>query len=50
MMLDYKVVMVADANATQTDEEHAAALNTFAIFFGDVMTTEETIARLNSGV
>jgi ureidoacrylate peracid hydrolase len=49
MMLDYKVVMVADANATQTDEEHAAALNTFAIFFGDVMTTEETIARLSSG-
>jgi ureidoacrylate peracid hydrolase len=47
MMLDYRVIMVSDANAALTDEEHAAALNTFMMFFGDVMSAEETIARLN---
>lgn len=46
MMLDYRVVMVADGNASVTDEEHAAALNNFMIFFGDVLTTEETLNRL----
>jgi ureidoacrylate peracid hydrolase len=46
MVLDYRVAMLSDANATWTDEEHAATLNTFQIFFGDVMTTDEAIARL----
>ncbi len=46
MMLDYRVVMVADANASKTDEEHAATLNNFLMFFGDVMTTDEAIARV----
>jgi ureidoacrylate peracid hydrolase len=46
MMLDYRVIMLADANATWTDEEHAATLNNFLLFFGDVMTTDEAIRRL----
>jgi ureidoacrylate peracid hydrolase len=46
MMLDYRVAMLSDANATWTDEEHAATLNSFLLFFGDVMTTDETIAKL----
>jgi ureidoacrylate peracid hydrolase len=46
MMLDYRVIMVADGNASLTDEEHAASLNNFLIFFGDVMTTDEATARL----
>jgi ureidoacrylate peracid hydrolase len=46
MMLDYRVIMVADGNAANSDEEHAASLNNFLSFFGDVMTTEETIVRL----
>jgi len=46
MMLDYKVIMLSDCNAARTDEEHAAALNTFMMFFGDVMTANEAIARL----
>jgi ureidoacrylate peracid hydrolase len=46
MMLDYRVVMLADANATWTDAEHAATLDTFALFFGDVMTADEVIERL----
>ncbi len=46
MMLDYRVAMISDGNATWTDEEHAATLNSFLLFFGDVMTTDEAIAKL----
>jgi ureidoacrylate peracid hydrolase len=46
MMLDYRVIMLSDANATLTDEEHAATLNNFLMFFGDVMTVDEAIGRL----
>jgi ureidoacrylate peracid hydrolase len=46
MMLDYRVVMVADGNASFSDEEHAATLNNFLLFFGDVLTTDEVVARL----
>jgi len=46
MLRDYRVIMLSDGNATWTDEEHAATLNSFAIFFGDVMSTEEAAARL----
>jgi ureidoacrylate peracid hydrolase len=46
MMLDYRVVMLSDGNASLTDEEHAASLNNFLVFFGDVMTTDEAVARL----
>ncbi len=48
MMLDYRVVMLSDGNASLTDEEHAASLNNFLIFFGDVMTTDEAASRLVS--
>jgi ureidoacrylate peracid hydrolase len=46
MLLDYRVIMLSDANATWTDEEHAATLNSFIMFFGDVMSTDEAIARI----
>ena len=46
MMLDYRVAMLSDATAARTDEEHAASLNTFHMFFGDVMTVDEAMARL----
>jgi ureidoacrylate peracid hydrolase len=46
MQLDYKVIMLSDSTATLADEEHAGALNTFMMFFGDVMSTDEAIARL----
>ena len=46
MMLDYRVIMLSDGNASLTDEEHAASLNNFMIFFGDVMTTDEATLRL----
>jgi ureidoacrylate peracid hydrolase len=46
MMLGYRVALVSDCNATLTDEEHGAALDTFMMFFGDVMDSNEVIARL----
>jgi len=46
MMLDYRVIMLSDGNASLSDEEHAASLNNFLVYFGDVMTTDEAIARL----
>jgi ureidoacrylate peracid hydrolase len=46
MMLDYRVIMISDGNASSTDEEHAASLNNFQIYFGDVMTADDAIARL----
>jgi ureidoacrylate peracid hydrolase len=46
MMLDYKVIMLSDGNATLTEEEHVGALNTFMMFFGDVMSTDEAITRV----
>ena len=46
MLLDYKVIMLSDGCATLTDEEHAGTLNTFMMFFGDVMSTDEAITRL----
>jgi ureidoacrylate peracid hydrolase len=50
MMLGYKVALISDCNATLTDEEHGAALNTFMMFFGDVMTGDEAVARLNAAL
>jgi ureidoacrylate peracid hydrolase len=46
MMLDYRVIMVSDCNATLSDEAHAASLNNFVIYFGDVMTTDDAMTRL----
>lgn len=46
MMLNYKTVMVSDANAAATDAEHNATLANMLRIFGDVMSTDEVIARL----
>ncbi|MFM8534165.1 MAG: isochorismatase family protein [Acidimicrobiia bacterium] len=45
-MMNHRVAMISDCNATSTDEEHAAALNGFQISFGDVMTVDEAVERL----
>ena len=45
-MLDYRVVMVSDANAAASDVEHRTTLDMFVTFFGDVMTVDEVIQRL----
>ncbi len=44
--LGFRVVMVADANAARSDEEHRAALYNILRNFGDVRMTEELIADL----
>jgi ureidoacrylate peracid hydrolase len=46
MMLNYKTVMLSDANAAATDDEHNATLANILRIFGDVMSTDEAIARL----
>lgn len=46
MMLNYRVLMVADANATLTEEAHKAALMNVMFVFGDVQTTDDVIKLL----
>ena len=46
MMLDYKVVMVSDANGARYPEDHMAGLTSFYQSFGDVRTTDEVIGEL----
>jgi len=46
MMLDFKSIMVSDCCAASSDDEHLASLETFIQQFGDVMTSEEVMARV----
>ncbi len=46
MMLDYKVVMVSDANGARYPEDHQAGLTSFYQSFGDVRTTAEVLGDL----
>jgi len=46
MMLDYRVVMVADANGARYDDDHLAGLTSFYQSFGDVRTTDEVLTGL----
>ena len=45
MMLDYKCILIEDANAAQTDAEHLASLANVASVFGDVLTTTEFLNK-----
>ncbi len=46
MMLNFRTVMVSDGNAAATDREHTNSLAAFYLTFGDVLTSDEIIARL----
>ena len=46
MMLDYKVIMVSDANGARYPEDHLAGLTSFYQSFGDVRTTEEVVSEV----
>jgi ureidoacrylate peracid hydrolase len=46
MMSNFKTIMVTDANAAMTPEEHQASLIAFYLIFGDVMDTDFVIQRL----
>jgi ureidoacrylate peracid hydrolase len=48
MQMNYKVIFIADGNATNTDAEHNATLNNMVRLFADVMTTEELLGFLRS--
>jgi ureidoacrylate peracid hydrolase len=48
MMLNFKTIMVSDANAARTDEEHNATLGSFYAIFDDVMDTAFLIERLEA--
>ncbi len=46
MMTNFKTIMVSDANAAMTMDEHNASLAAFYAIFGDVMDTDFVIQRL----
>ena len=46
MMTNFRVVMISDGNAANTQEEHDASLAAFYNIFGDVMDTEMVVGRL----
>jgi nicotinamidase-related amidase len=47
--LGYRVIMVADANAGQSDESHNATLHTVYRTFGDVRPTHEVLDLIAAG-
>lgn len=49
MMMDFKTVMVSDANAGIHEEVHQASLRNFLQVLGDVRSTEEVVALLAKG-
>ena len=50
MQLNYRVVMVPDANAALSDEEHAATLHIMGLVFADLYATDELLALLRAPV
>lgn len=46
-MLNYRTLMVSDANATSSDEAHNASLNALFNRFADVFTTDEVVDLLD---
>jgi ureidoacrylate peracid hydrolase len=46
MMLDYRVVMIADANAARHPDDHLAGFTTVYQSFGDVMTAAEFLDEM----
>lgn len=46
MMLNYRVLLAADACAAGSETLHAATLNSFYQNFGDVQATDDILARL----
>ncbi|MCP5381623.1 MAG: cysteine hydrolase [Kordiimonadaceae bacterium] len=47
MMLNFKTIMITDANAAGSDEDHNNALNAMGRLFADVISTEDLIGRLS---
>lgn len=47
MMQNYRTIMVDDSLAAITLEEHERSLETWITYFGDVLSTDETLERLS---
>lgn len=50
MMRDFRTLMIADANAAKTDDDHIAGLRTFVQVFGDVISTDAAVAMIGESV
>ena len=50
MLLNFKTIFVADANAARSDAEHNATLVNMMQFFADVRTTDDVCRLLKGGV
>ena len=50
MQLNYRVIMVPDANAALSDEEHAATLRSMALVFADLHSTDELVELLGAAI
>jgi ureidoacrylate peracid hydrolase len=52
MMRNFRTIMVSDGNAAENDAEHQGSLVNFYLTFGDVMSTDYLIGRLerNAGL
>lgn len=46
MMMNFRTVMVTDANAAMTDEDHNNALRAFYLSFGDILATDDIVTYL----
>jgi len=46
MMMNYNAIMVTDANAADTDDDHNNALTAFYTTFGDIMPTDMIVEPL----
>ena len=46
VMLNFKTIMITDANATISDRAHNASLAAFYLTFGDIMSTDEVISSI----
>ena len=49
MMMDYRSIMVNDALAAFTEEEHIQSLHHWILYFGDVLDSYGVIQRLGAG-
>lgn len=48
MMLDFRVVVLSDATAALTDDEHQASLNVLIQEFADILVTDEVVDELRA--
>jgi ureidoacrylate peracid hydrolase len=49
MMMNFRMLMVSDANATAVEDHHVATLNNVFETFGDVRSADEVIGLLKAG-